>query len=199
MRNYQYDEDSAKQAGVSSFIDATGKYIGKFVMAEAITSKKGTEGIEFSFESDDGRTANFLQCWTYNADGEPLYGLKMLNAILCCARLKTMTPKEQMVQGKDGQRKATVFPGIIDRRIGLLLQREEYQKDNGDVGYKFNIYAPFHADTELMASELIEGKTEPQALAKALAGLADKPMQTRKRTSQPARQSENPADDVWGE
>jgi hypothetical protein len=197
MRNYQYDEESAKQAGASSFIDATGKYTGKFLMAEAITSKKGTEGIEFSFEADDGRTANFLQCWTYNADGEPLYGLKMVNAILCCARLKTMTPKEETVQGRDGNpRKATVFPGVAGRRIGLLLQREEYVKNDGTPGYKFNIFAPFHADTELMASELINGETEPKALAKALAGLADKPMQNRPRTSQTSAHSENPADDI---
>jgi hypothetical protein len=196
MRNYDFNEESARQAGASNFIDATGKYKGNFTLAKEVISQKGTEGIEFSFESDDGRTANYLQLWTYNAKGEALYGKKVLDALLCCARLKTLTPKEETIQGKNGAEKVLTFPGLYDRKIGLLLQREEYQKSNGDVGYKFNIFAPFHAETELMAVELLDKKTTPELLPKVLSGLADKPLQTRSRTTstQTAAMSENPAD-----
>lgn len=196
MRSYEFNEDSARQAGASNFIDSTGKYKGSFTLAKELISKKGTEGIEFSFEADDGRVANYLQLWTYNAKGEPLYGLKVLNAILTCARLKTLTGKEAQLKGKDGMENVITFPSLYERKIGLLLQREEYRKSDGTAGYKFNIYAPFHPDTELMASELLDKKTAPELLAKVLSGLADKPMSaTQPRTSQTAAASENPADD----
>lgn len=196
MRNYEFNEESARQAGASNFIDATGKYKGRFTLAKEVISQKGTEGIGFSFESHDGRAANYLQLWTYNAKGEALYGKKVLDALMCCARLKTLTPKEAMVKGKNGDEKAMTFPGLYDRDIGLLLQKEEYVKSNGTTGYKFNIYAPFHADTELMAAELLDKKTAPEMLPKVLAGMTDKLLPANQpRTSQTTAQSENPADD----
>ncbi|AZY49712.1 hypothetical protein C0J09_11580 [Bordetella avium] len=196
MRKYEFDEESARQAGASSFIDATGKYKGTFTQVKQIISRKGTEGIEFSFEASDGRTANYLQLWTFDVNGKPLYGKKTLDALMCCARLKTLTPQKGVVEGKNGPEDAIVFPGLVGRPIGLLLQREEYQKDSGDVGYKFNIYAPFHSDTELMAAELLDGKTAPGMLPKMLEGLKDKPLQSRARptTGSYHAASENPAD-----
>lgn len=199
MRNYEFNEESARQAGASNFIDSTGKYKGVFTLAKQIISSKGTEGVEFNFESEDGRAANYLQLWTFDVNGKPLYGKKVMDALLCCVRLKTLVAKEETIQGKDGAEKAIVFPGLHGRKIGLLLQREEYRKKNGDVGYKFNIHAPFHADTELMAVELLDGKTAPEALAKAVEGLRDKPLSASapaRQSSSQGVQSENPAD-LW--
>lgn len=196
MRKYEFNEESARQAGASNYIDATGKYKGTFTQAKQIISKKGSEGIEFSFEADDGRAANYLQLWTFDVDGKPLYGKKVLDAVMCCARIKTLTPQKGTIQGKSGQEDAILFPGLQGRPIGLLLQREEYQKNNGDLGYKFNIYAPFHAESEMMAIELLDGKTAPEMLPKVLEGLQDKPLQARSRPTAASHhgQSENPAD-----
>lgn len=198
MRNYEFNEESARQAGASNFIDATGKYKGVFTLAKQVISKKGTEGIEFSFEAEDGRAANYLQLWTFDKDGKPLYGKKVLDALMCCARVKGLTAKEATIQGRQGSEQVISFPGLQGKKIGLLLQREEYVKNDNSIGYKFNIYAPFHADTELMAVELLDGKTAPEMLPKVLEGLADKPAQARATTTQTTARSENPADD-WGE
>lgn len=198
MRNYEFNEESARQAGASNFINTTGKYKGQFTLAKQVISQQGTEGIEFSFEADDGRTANYLQLWTFDKNGKPLYGKKVLDALMCCARLKSLTAKESTIQSRNGSEQAITFPGLQGKKIGLLLQREEYQKSGGGIGYKFNIYAPFHAETELMAVELLDGKTAPEMLPKVLEGLADKPAQTRTTTAHTTARSENPADD-WGE
>lgn len=196
MRKYEFDEESARQAGANSFIDATGKYKGTFTQVKQIISRKGTEGLEFSFEAEDGRTANYLQLWTFDVDGKPLYGKKTLDALMCCARLRTLTPQKATVEGRNGPEDAVVFPGLAGRPIGLLLQREEYQKDNGDIGQKLNIYAPFHAETEMMAAELLDGKTAPEALPRVLEGLQDKHLKNRIRPTSGGRNSgsENPAD-----
>lgn len=196
MRSYEHNDDLARQAGASNFIDATGKYKGKIVRAEEVVSKNNTEGVEITFEADDGRVANYLTCWTYNDKGEPLYGLKMLNAILTCARVRGIKPEETTIKDGDSARKAIVFPALANKPVGLLLQREGYIKNNGDTGFKFNIYAPFHAQTELTAAEILDGKTAPEALPKILAGLADKPMKAGRQAASGGshQQSENPAD-----
>jgi len=193
MRKYEFNEESARQAGVSNFIDATGKYKGSITQAKLVMSRQGTEGVELTFEAEDGRVANYLQLWTFDKDGKPIYGKKVMDALMCCARVKTLTPQETIIDGQN----TTVLPGLHGRRIGLLLQREEYLKRDGDVGYKFNIYAPFHADTELMAAELLDGKTTPEALPKVLEGLRDKPLRSRPAGNQSSSghpASENPAD-----
>lgn len=197
MRSYEYNEDAARQANSSNFIDETGKYVGKFTRVEAVTSKKGTEGLEFTFESDDGRTANYLQLWTHNASGEAIYGFKMLSAVLSCMRVKTIAPEKAIIQDKDSKREATVYPGMTNKPIGVLLQKEFYEKTNGDIGFKFNIFAPFHSGTELTALEMADGKTTPEALAKMVSTLADKPLQKNGRSAPGnsySPQSENPAD-----
>lgn len=198
MRSYEHNDDLARQAGASNFIDATGKYKGKIVRAEAVTSRNKTEGVEFTFEADDGRMARYLTCWTYNDKGEALYGLKMLNAILTCARVRAIKPEVASIKDGDATRQATVFPALENKPIGLLLQREGYLKDNGETGYKFNIFTPFHAQTELTAGELLDSKTTPEALPKILATLADKPMKAGRQAPAGGYQqpSENPAD-AW--
>ncbi|MFT2242702.1 hypothetical protein ACMV56_27540, partial [Klebsiella pneumoniae] len=78
---------------------------------------------------------------------------------------------------------------------------EFYFKDNGDEGYKFNIFAPFQASTELMAKEILENKTQPQALASIISSLKDKPAPAQQprggqtnNAYQPPQNGSQPAD-----
>lgn len=179
-RSYSLDTEQAKAAGVSNRITESGKYVGRFTRAEAIVSRQHTEGVEFTFETDDGQTADFLTCWTYNERGESLYGLKVLNAVMTCMRVKQLAPRQMQFQGRDGARVAEGFPDLMDKRIGLLLQREEYVKRDGETGYKFNIALPFEASSGLTAGEILGKVTAPVALDKAHASLRDKPVQQRR-------------------
>ena len=87
QRSYTADPAAARQANANNYIDQSGKYIGEFSLAEAVASKKGTEGIEFSFKSREGQQANYLTLWTYNERGEALYGYKVLCAIMILTSL----------------------------------------------------------------------------------------------------------------
>lgn len=177
MRTYEYDDGLARQANTSNFIDETGKYIGFFTLAEAVTSRNGSEGVEFTFEDDAGRTASFLQLWTYNKEGKPLYGLKVFNALLRCIEVRGAQPKPMTVDGRDGnKRQVLALPELMNKPIGLLLQKEFYNKNDGSgQGWKMSLHAPFHAKTEMTALELSDRKTTPEALPGMIARLADKP------------------------
>lgn len=196
-RSYALDTDSARGAGQSgNFISETGKYKGVFTRAEAVTSKKGTEGIEFSFRADDKREAEYLTLWTYNKEGKELYGLKMLNAIMTCVGAREIKPVDGTVDKWNGNAKvptkATIFPALMGKPIGLLLQRAEYEKDDGSVGSKVEIFAPFKADTEQTAAEVLDRVVSPVMLAKMVATLHDKPIQGKRPATSP-RSSEGPS------
>lgn len=204
-RSYALNTDSARGAGQSgSFISETGKYKGVFTRAEAVTSKKMTEGVEFTFRADDKREAEYLTIWTYNAEGKELYGLKMLNAIMTCIGAREIKPVDGVVDKWDGDKKsptkATIFPALMGKPIGLLLQRAEYEKSDGSVGNKMEIFAPFKADTEQVASEVLDRITTPVLLPKMVSSLHDKPLQAKGRThaQQPAPDAgaPNPFDDI---
>lgn len=178
-RSYTADTDAARQANVNNFIDQSGKYKGEFTLAEAVVSKKGTEGIEFSFKSEDEQQANYLTLWTYNERGEALYGYKVLNAIMTVMGIKQLTAKQGNIEDKDGnQRQVIAFPDLHKKPVGLVLQKVLYTKKDGKDGYKFNILAPFQASSELIAKELLDGKTQPQALAGIVSSLKDKDERT---------------------
>lgn len=183
MRTYALDVNAARQANVNNYIEQTGKYIGTFARAEAVTSKQNSEGVEFTFKSRDHQTADYLTLWTHNAKGEPLYGLKVLNAIMTCMRLRGLEAKSGVITKTDGTtRQGEIFPELMDKPIGVLLQREAYEKNDGSEGYKFNIFAAFEAGTELTASEILDKKQTPERLGSIVATLRDRPMQKTKTT-----------------
>lgn len=198
MRSYTADPTAARQANANNYIDQSGKYLGVFTLAEAVTSKKGTEGIEFSFKSDEGQQANYLTLWTYNERGEALYGFKVLSAIMTVMGVPELQPKQAMIKDANGQSRQVIgFPALHNKPVGLVLQKVLYTKNDGKDGYKFNIFAPFNASTELTAKEMLDGATQPKALAGIIASLKDKDERTGGYGDNSAGRSE--PDDPFGD
>lgn len=179
MNGYNLDTKAAKEANAGGRIDSTGKYVGLIKKAEFITSKKGTDGVEFEFLSSTGESAT-LQLWTRNANNPQLSGFKMLMAVMTCAGVKNMTPTKRRIKKYDYDMKemreveATIAPEFDGKAVGLLLQREEYEKNDGGIGYRMNIFAAAQHSTDLTANEILERKTQPEELFKLMERLADK-------------------------
>lgn len=190
MRSYALNAETAKAAEqFSSYLDTTGKYFGVITRAEVITSSQGTEGVELAFRARDGRDANYIQLWTFNKSGESLQGLKVLNALMAVLKLRNINPVkgpvEKMDDGKKVVVQAELLPDLMNKPVGLVLQREEYIKDNRQTGYRMLLIAPFCAETERTASEVLSQAREPKALTKIIEWLADKPVRHAKpRTGQ---------------
>lgn len=181
MSNYSIDANAARAADqINSRINETGKYTGVFTRAEEIKSKKGTVGVEFSFKADGGQTADYLTAWTKNTDGKELYGFKQLMAIMACCKVRNITATPGQVEKYDrdvgavAKMDATVFPELTGKRIGLLLQVEEYAKTDGSIGEKMAIAGAFEADTEFTASEIMDKAKTPEKLAHMVAALKDR-------------------------
>lgn len=187
---YSLNTTAARQADQrSERITEIGKYIGVFTRAEDVESTKGTRGIDFAFQTDAKQTANFT-LWTLNADGKELFGYKQLQALMTCLRVKQLETTTAVVKKWDRvanqvlEVQAEVFEDLMDRPIGILFETEEYEKNGGGTGVKVVPVAFFDADTELMASEILDKKVQPAQLAKMLPTLKHRPLKKASSTQQ---------------
>lgn len=185
---YTLDVNAAKKAdAIGAYISETGKYVGNFIRAEKlISTSKGTHGIGFTFKADDGRETRF-DVWTKKADGEPLSGMNQVNALMACLQLRGLKETVQRVKkwdndaGREEVMEAPCFVDLMNKPVGLLLRSEEYEKmkdghKTGETAWRMNLFACFQAATDLMASEILDRKTKPEQLEKAIGMLADKPL-----------------------
>jgi hypothetical protein len=184
---YKLDVEAAKKAdNKTQFISERGKYVGVFTRAEVIESSKGTEGVGFSFKSNDGQEARF-DVYTRKSDGSLLMGYDAINAIMAVLKVREAAPKTATVKSwnPDTQaledKQAECLVDLMNKQIGVLLYVEEYEKQDGSVGKGMRLYAPFQADTELVASEVLNRETKPLKLEKLLAGMKDKPLKHSKQ------------------
>lgn len=179
---YALDTTAAKGAeNTGSRITEMGKYKGKFTRAQHIVAKNtGTVGIDFDFVSDTGQKCRF-SIYTMKSDGTTIYGFKQLNAIMACMSLRALADPQMRkckVYDYDLKREVEVevpqFAELLDKPIGLLFTMEEY--DPGK--WRPNLAGVFQASTELVASEILDRKTQPQQLAKMVLALRDKPLRS---------------------
>lgn len=179
---YNLDPNAAKLAdNFHAKIEEKGKYLGVFTRAEPITSKKGATGIDLSFKSASGETADYLTVWTHGADGKQIMGFNTLMAIMTCLRIKTIAPEageiEKWNKDKNAMEKVStpLFKTLMNTPIGLLLRMEEYPKNAGGTGWKPTIEGVFDKD-EFTASEILEKAITQVKLAKMVQALKNKPL-----------------------
>lgn len=194
MAEYSYDPEAAGKADdVASRIDTSAAYVGRFKVVHDILSSKGTEGLHFEFNSPGGGSAGF-DVYTRKEDGTPTFGnnqIQAMMAILGLRGLKSVPGKFEAWDSDEGKRveqEGQTYPDLCDKDIGLVLQKERYTKNNGQEGYRMNLYGIFHPVTKFTASELKEKKAAPEKLEKMLRSLKDKDTR-RAGTVEPAQPS----------
>jgi hypothetical protein len=188
--------DAKKADNFATVIRETGKYVGTITRAEKLLSTNGVEGVGFSFKTDDGASASFLDVYTVKPDGEKLRGYNIVQALLCCTRVRNADEGQINFQKWDSDARqlvsatATGYPALMGKRIGLVLQRELGTNQNtGADTDRMNIVAVFEANTGLMASEILDQKTKAEKLENVVKMVMANPIRdTRKqRQSRPAQ------------
>lgn len=194
---YALDTEAAKAAdSTGSRISERGKYKGQFTRAQHIVADSGTKGIDFDFTAENGQKARF-SIYTVKSDGTKIYGFKQLMAIMTVLKLRNLTDPVNMQAriydydlGKEVDTTVPQFAELVNKPIGLLLTMEEYKPGK----WRPNLSGIFQADTELVASEILDRKTQPQALAKMVERLQDKPMKAQQSGGGGAQPAASPAD-----
>jgi hypothetical protein len=213
---FNLDANSARSAdNKSAFIDEAGKYIGTFTRAEYMEkSETGSTGIGLTYKTREGAEAQFYINLSYQHGTKNDGGHATLNAIMACMQVRTVAaprPMEIEKWDKDaGQRvKLNVpgFPELVGKPLGLLLQME-IEKNSTTGMERPTIFAPFSAESEKTASEILDTRNPaPAKLEKMVQQVMKKPVVDRRPKGQASSsggaqqsgnyQSEPPAD--WDE
>jgi hypothetical protein len=182
--------DAKKADNFLNVIRESGKYVGTITRAEKLLSKNGVEGVGFSFVGDDGATASYLDVYTIKPNGDKLRGYNLVQAVLCCARVKSASDGKITFQRWNNAERKTEFatadgyPELMNKRIGFVLQRElATNATTGADTDRVNIMAVFEASTGLMASEILESKTKAEKLDNVLKVLAANPVRDTRKTA----------------
>lgn len=171
---YTLDTAAAKKANAPGRITETGAYIGIFTRAESVLSQKNTRGIEFTFVDDEENSADYLSLWTMKENGETIFGYNVLMSLMTCLNLRGITEKDGLVAKYDDTAKQVVnmrvplYQELMHKRIGVLLQAEEYKARDGSIKTRMSIAGFFDPKTNLMAREILDRKTTPEMLDKAI-------------------------------
>lgn len=185
---FKLDQDQARKSDQSfgGKIEQKGKYKGEITRFVWIKSKNtGAKGVELRFKSDAGETAMF-QIYTHSAAGDEYFGYKQLMSLLAVLNIRTeIKPKPAQYMVWDKVAKAEVekellgFPMVEGKRLGILVELEdsEYQ---GNVTTKPIVSMFFQADTELSASEVLDGTTVPALVAARVPKLRHKTLQPKR-------------------
>lgn len=150
---YTYDANAAAEADAGSgakYISETGAYPGKIIKATGKKTTKGGDSVTLAFQSDSGQQSDYLTLQIQDAQGKKFYGYGTLMAVLRCAAVRTINPTP-LAGGKPGE---VEFKELAGKACGLVLQRQEYQKQDGSIAERMEIVAAFDAKTRKMATEL---------------------------------------------
>lgn len=199
---YTFDKAGAEAARKSDTgggaIKEIGKYIGEFTQAKDIVSRNThAKGIEFIFKSESGQKAN-LTIYTMSADGKKYQGYDLLMAVMACMSLRNIKPQHGRATRydydakKDVIEECLIFPDLC-KPIGVLLETEDYAKQDGSTSTRMVLKNVFQAGTELTASEILDRKTTPEQLEKLVAALHHRPIKGAKPV--PSRQHGGPMPD----
>ena len=190
-RSYDLDTNAAREANSGGKrITEAGAYLGKIKQAWAETNDNGTEGVFLSFEADNGQEAGPLALYTFNSKGDPLPSFKTLSAILACCKLRSIRPRPGQIEVYDYDKQEVVkknkaiFPELFGKEIGFVFQLEEYVKQRGEnegkVGTRLVIFAPYEAGSERMAAEILDSAREATALHRVIEYIEKNPVKPLK-------------------
>ena len=179
---YKLDKSAALAADAGgATIKEMGKYVGEITQArELISPRSGAQGIGFAFKSTSGQKAN-LDIYTMSQSGDHYQGYDLVNAMMTCMGLRGVAPvhgvatKYDFDQRKDVEIECNIFPDLC-KPIGVLLETEDYVKNNGSTATRIVLKGVFQASTELTATEIWDRKTEPLMLPRMVAALKHKPL-----------------------
>ena len=186
---FNLDANAARSAdNISSFIDSAGKYIGAFNRAEYMEKQDtGSTGIGFTYKTREGAEAQFYLNLSYQHGTKNDGGHALLNAIMACLQLRSVSaPKPMEIEKWDkdtsSRVKVTVpgFSELCGKPLGLLLQME-IEKNSTTGMERPVIFAPFSAESEKTASEILDPRcTTPAKLEKMVQQVLKRPVVDRR-------------------
>ena len=122
-----FNKEEAQNAG-SNRIEKSGYYICTITDAELISKNSGAKFFRLSLEDDFGKQTR-TDILVVKKNGEKAFGQNFVQSLMGTLRIVNLQHDANMK-----------FQMLLNKRIGVVLEREEYLKSDGSgIGYKFNV------------------------------------------------------------
>lgn len=181
------------------YINQAGKYV---VTIESAVFHVGnnangrSENLKLSVIDNQKRKATFFINTSYSNGVQNEGGLRTVSAILACLREHDSgepTPAQVKEYNRETQQEEVVtrdcFTKLHGKQLGIVVQMAH---EDGRENPSPSLYSVFEASSELTASEIMRGETQPAQLGKVMVYIANKPLIYKRKNSpvppQPTRQ-----------
>jgi hypothetical protein len=164
---YQLDKQSAENgSGSSSNYLEEGLHEVTVEQAYEFTAGTGAKGVHIDFKSKSGATRG-LNFYTVNKDGEHIFGMDQLQAIMAVTKIRSINPQsgtvkvrrfnEQANAYEDQQIQAPVLMELVGKQLGIIIHKEANTYE-GRTRARYNMTAPLVAGTNQTAIEVLNSK-----------------------------------------
>lgn len=185
-RNYNLDPKAAAEAASGGkIVKQSGLYPGLIKFSWGSVNKNNNEAVHVIVECDNGQLLN-QDFWTYDAKGEALPSLKMVNALMACVSTRTLTPTPGSVTrydydaGQDMPFTEDTYPELMGKRAIFAVQMEAYVGNDNKDKTRPVIVGVYDANTRMNAAEKLAKATEAKAIDAQARWLAENPLQQAK-------------------
>lgn len=113
---FKFDKENAQKTDLGNFINESGIYKGVITSAVEKIYDSGSESISFSFKSEDGKTARYMNIFTTKKDGTPAFGHNQILSLMGLFKISDAFP----VAHDNGDSNYDCF---CNRPIALALQK----------------------------------------------------------------------------
>ena len=169
FNGFKLDTAKAKQAdNTGSYIKEAGKYLGVIETAELGQFSSGSQYLDIGFKSEDNQTAS-LRLITQKTDGtENEYAMKKIHALMTCIKVRESSvaqatrKKYDYTTKQDTQQNVYYVPEFEGKKVGLLIEMEDYQNANGEWKQKPQLMATFNYENSMTAKEMLSGATKAE-------------------------------------
>lgn len=174
MSDFEFNQGDALNADKSGLGAKTGFYVVNIKAAYKHTAASGAEAITFNFETEGGAQINNIDLYYKSKKGEKTFQKDVINSCLGILKLEGMklSPDPIEVDRYGKKEKVLHYPALKDKKIGIVIQREEKLKrvkdennawvPNGEVRYDVNLLHFCHPETKQTYAEIFYEKEAHQ-------------------------------------
>lgn len=144
---FTFDRDKAESAGAGNYINKSGYYVAtitEFKLNKSNDSQAETLAIKAVDNFDKSLTTKVM---VKKKDGKDAFSAAQVHALMGITKVADAKPN---FEGR--------FDCFEGKKVGFQVQREEYARKDGKVGYQLNLLHFMKPDTNQTFSEFTKGK-----------------------------------------
>lgn len=160
IKTFNYSAEAVQKAEGGSYINRTGEYICLVGQASTYETQGGAQMVRLVLK--DQVTAGVCQAdlCVVSKEGKETFGMGIFNAlqkIVGAEKAEAVAGKVYSIFDPKNPEDGFRIPSVEKKLVGVVLQRENYFKQDGKPAHRMNIVCFFDPTTRKTASEIERG------------------------------------------